>query len=99
MTGTVIASDSQSITVKSADGSSKTIFVSAQTAVSKQEVLKPTDVKVGDQVGAFGQAATGGIDARMVQIIPPGGSFRFGGGGRGGLGGAGGAAGGATPGQ
>ena len=79
-TGTVIAADAQSITVKSASGGSKTVFVSAQTEVSKQEVLKATDVKVGDQVAAFGTAANGGIDARMVQIVPPGGSFRFGGG-------------------
>jgi hypothetical protein len=91
-TGTVIAQDAQSITVKTADGGSKTIFVSAQTEISKQEVLKSTDVKVGDQVAAFGQAANGGIDARMVQIVPPGGSFRFGGmGGGGRAGGPGGA--------
>lgn len=78
-TGTVIAVDAQSITVKGAGGGSKTVFVSPQTEVSKQEVLKPTDVKVGDMVAAFGQAANGGIDARMLQIVPPGGSFRFGG--------------------
>jgi hypothetical protein len=83
-TGSVLAVDAQSITVKSADGGSKTVFVSAQTEVSKQEVLKATDIKVGDQVAAFGQAANGGIDARMVQIVPPGGSFRFGGFGGGG---------------
>jgi hypothetical protein len=82
-TGTVIAKDAASITVKSADGGSKTLFVSAQTEVSKQTVLKPSDIKVGDQVGAFGQAATGGITATMIQIIPPGGTFRFGGGSRG----------------
>jgi hypothetical protein len=84
-TGTVIAQDATSITVKGGDGGSKTIFISAQTSISKQTVLKPSDIKVGDQVGAFGQTASGGIDARMVQIIPPGGSFRFGGmgGGRG----------------
>jgi hypothetical protein len=105
VTGTVIATDAQSITVKSADGSSKTLFVSAQTQISKQQILTPTDVKVGDQIGAFGQAASGGVDARVVQIIPPGGSFRFGGAGGGGRGfgggagagaGAGGAPGGAT---
>jgi hypothetical protein len=87
-TGTVLATDAQSITVKTADGGSKTVFVTSQTQVSKQEVLTAADIKVGDQVAAFGQAANGGIDARMVQIVPPGGSFRFGGfgGGRGGQG-------------
>lgn len=78
-TGTVIAQDASSITVKTAGGGSKTVFISASTDVSKQEVLKGADIKVGDQVGAFGDAANGGINARMVQIVPPGGSFRFGG--------------------
>lgn len=84
-TGTVIAQDATSITVKTADGGSKTVFVTAQTQVSKQQVLTPADVKVGDMVAAFGAVANGGIDARMVQVVPPGGSFRFGGfgGGRG----------------
>ena len=99
-TGTVIAADAQSITVKSASGGSKTLFISAQTEVSKQQVLTATDVKVGDQVAAFGTAANGGIDARMVQIVPPGGSFRFGGfGGPRGGGAAGGPAGGAAGGS
>jgi hypothetical protein len=102
-TGTVIAQDASSITVKSADGGSKTVFLSDQTEISKQQVLKPTDIKVGDQVGAFGQAATGGINATVLQIIPPGGTFRFGGaGGRGFVGGGQGAPGGppsGAPGQ
>ena len=88
-TGTVIAQDASSLTVKGADGGSKTIFFSASTSVSKQQVLKPTDIKVGDEVGAFGQAANGGITATMIQIIPPGGTFRFGGGGGRGFGGGG----------
>jgi len=102
-TGTVIAQDASSITVKGGDGGSKTIFFSATTSVSKQQVLKPTDIKVGDEIGAFGQAANGGITATMIQIIPPGGTFRFGGGGRGFGGGGAGAPGQggppATPGQ
>ena len=92
-TGTVLSQDAQSVTVKTADGGSKTVFISAQTEISKQTVLTATDIKVGDQVAAFGTAANGGIDARMVQIVPPGGSFRFGGFG-GGTRGAGGAPGG-----
>jgi hypothetical protein len=83
-TGTVIAQDASSITVKTAASGSKTVFVSAQTEVSKQQTLATSDIKVGDQVAAFGQVANGGIDARMVQIVPPGGSFRFGGFGGGG---------------
>jgi hypothetical protein len=78
-TGTVMAQDATSLTIKTASGGSKTVFVSASTEVSKQEVLKVADIKVGDQVGAFGDATNGGITARMVQIVPPGGTFRFGG--------------------
>jgi len=83
-TGTVIAADAQSITLKNASGGSQTVIISAQTEISKQQVLTGSDIKVGDMVAAFGQSGTGGIDARMVQIVPPGGSFRFGGGGFGG---------------
>jgi uncharacterized protein len=93
-TGTVIAEDAQSITVKSPSGGSKTIFLSGQTQISKQQSLTSSDIKTGDSVAAFGQAANGGIDARMVEIVPPGssgfGGFGgFGGGGRGGFGGGG----------
>jgi hypothetical protein len=108
-TGTVIAQDAQSITVKTSGGGSKTLFISPQTQVSKQQVLTTADIKVGDEVAAFGQAANGGIDARMVQIVPPGGSFRFGfggggpggggGGGRGGFGGGQGGGGSSSAGQ
>ena len=95
-TGTVIAQDATSITVKTETGS-KTVFVTPQTEVSKQETLTASGIKVGDMVAAFGQAANGGVDARMVQIVPPGGSFRFGGFGGGGR--TGGQGGGANGGQ
>jgi hypothetical protein len=96
-TGTVIAQDATSITVKGANGGSKTVFISAQTEISKQETLTASAIKVGDMVGAFGQAGNGGITATMIQVIPPGGTFRFGGGGRGFGGGQNGAPGGQTP--
>ena len=98
-TGTVIAQDATSITVKTAEGGSKTLFVSAQTRISKQQVLTSADIKVGDQVAGFGTAANGGIDARMVQVVPPGGSFNLGGfGGGRGVGGGNGAGGNGAPG-
>jgi hypothetical protein len=78
-TGTIMAQDATSVTIKTANGGSKTLFISASTEVSKQETLKATDLKVGDEIGAFGDAANGGITARMIQVIPPGGTFRMGG--------------------
>jgi hypothetical protein len=83
-TGTILAQDTKSITVKTADGGSKTIFLSANTTYGKQEQLTAADLKVGDQIFATGQAASGGIDARSINVVPPGSSFRFGGPGAGG---------------
>lgn len=82
-TGTVLAIDSASITVKSATGGSKTVYISSTTNFGKQETIKVTDIKVGDNVMAVGQSSSGGITARSVQVVPPGtdfrGSFGFGG--------------------
>jgi hypothetical protein len=78
-TGTILAQDAKSITVKTADGGSKTVFISANTRFSQQKQLTAADLKVGDQVFATGQPASGGIDARSVNLVPPGADFRFGG--------------------
>ncbi len=83
-TGTVLAVDSKSVTVKTADGGSKTVFLSTSTRLTKQEQLTAADLKVGDQVFAAGQPASGGIDARSISVVPPGSDFRFGGPGGGG---------------
>jgi hypothetical protein len=68
------------MTVKTADGGSKKVFLSADTRYSQQQQLTAADLKVGDLVLATGQTASGGIDARSVTVVPPGSDFRFGGG-------------------
>jgi hypothetical protein len=78
-TGTILAQDAKSITVKTADGGSKTVFISANTRLSEQKQLTAADLKVGDQIFATGQPASGGIDARSINLVPPGSDFRFGG--------------------
>jgi hypothetical protein len=83
-TGTILAQDAKSITVKTADGGSKTVFISGTTRFSEQKQLTAADLKVGDQVFATGQPASGGIDARSINLVPPGSSFEFGGPGGGG---------------
>jgi len=83
-TGTILALDAKSITVKTADGGSKTLFLSANTRYSQQQQLTAADLKVGDQVLATGEAASAGIDARSISVVPPGSDFRFGGPGAGG---------------
>jgi hypothetical protein len=78
-TGTILAQDAKSITVKTADGGSKTVFLSANTRYTQQQQLTAADLKVGDQVLAAGQPSSGGIDARSITVVPPGSDFRFGG--------------------
>ena len=78
-TGTVMAQDATSITVKLATGGSKTVYVDANTRVGQQTELKVTDVKVGDTVAAMGQPSNGGIQARSITIVPPGQQIRGGG--------------------
>jgi hypothetical protein len=77
-TGTVIAQDSSSITVKLPSGGSKTVYVDANTRVSQQTELKITDVKVGDNVAAVGTPSNGGVQARSVTIAAPGQQLRGG---------------------
>jgi len=83
-TGTILAADASSITVKTADGGSKKVFISADTRMSSQQTLTAGGLKVGDQVMATGEAATGGITARSITVVPPGSDFRMGGFGGGG---------------
>jgi hypothetical protein len=77
-TGTILAQDATSITVKTSDGGSKKLFLSVQTRYSQQQQLTAADLKVGDQVLVTGQDASGGFDARTVTVVPPGSEFRFG---------------------
>lgn len=83
-TGTIMAQDATSITVKTADGGSKTAFISANTRYTQQQQLTAADLKVGDQVMAAGQPANAGIDARSITVVPAGSEFPFGGAGGGG---------------
>jgi hypothetical protein len=77
-TGTVLAADSKSITLKIASGGSKTVYLTADTRISKQETLTASQIKVGENVMAVGQSASGGITARSVQVVPEGADFRQG---------------------
>ena len=88
-TGTILAQDAKSITVKTADGGSKTVFLSTNTRYNQQQQLTAADLKVGTQVLAAGQPANGGIDARSITVVPAGSDFQLGGGGFGGPGGGG----------
>lgn len=105
--GTILSADAKSITVKQADGSTKTIYFDSTSRVVRSSEATLTDLKSGLNVAVQGTAASdGSITARSIQIVPAGfqpfGARGFGGGGQGaGQGGTGGAQGapGATTGQ
>ena len=73
-TGTILAQDAKSITVKTADGGSKTVFFSANTRYTQQQELTAADLKVGDR-GDGGRAAD---ERRHRRAVDHGGPAGFG---------------------
>ena len=70
--GQVVSTDSNSITVKLPDGSSKIIVVGSTTAFMKSTAGALSDLKTGDTVMAFGTTnSDGSVTAQNVQINPP----------------------------
>jgi hypothetical protein len=69
VSGEITASDSSSITVKSQNGSSTIVLFSDNTKVNKTTATEKTDLKVGEQVTAFGSLNTDGtITAESVSL-------------------------------
>lgn len=67
--GEITAIDDESITVKSADGASKTVFFSEKTAIGNFIAAQSADLAVGQSVTATGTAGTdGSIVANNIQI-------------------------------
>jgi len=70
-TGQVVAKDSQSITVSTADGGSKIILINNNTPVSKQASGSMTDIVVGTEISITGTTnQDGSVSAQSVQIRP-----------------------------
>ncbi len=69
--GEIISSDSNGITVKLDDGSSKIVIVSDKTAINKAATGTREDLKTGEKVAAFGsQNSDGSITAQSIQLNP-----------------------------
>ncbi len=73
LTGSVIAMDSQSITLQDRAGSSHIVLYSTSTAVSKPTVVPSSDIQTGDNVTVMGTAnSDGSFTASSIDIRPAG---------------------------
>ena len=71
VTGSVIAKDATSVTVKGRDGSSKIVLYSGSTQISKSAAGSIDDIIVGSQVSAIGtQNSDGSVTAQTIQLRP-----------------------------
>ena len=71
VTGSVIAKDDTSITIKDRTGSSKIVLYSPSTQVLESTAGSASDVAVGSQVSAQGtQNSDGSVTATSIQIRP-----------------------------
>lgn len=69
--GQIIAQDDKSITIQSRDGSSKIVFFSDNTQVSKSVSGSLQDLKTGEQAIVTGMAnSDGSISAQAIRLQP-----------------------------
>ncbi len=72
VSGDILSLDSNGITVKLVDGSSKIVLFSDSTAFVKTTSGTKDELKVGDKVMVVGaQNSDGSVSAQNVQINPP----------------------------
>lgn len=71
VTGDILSVDSNSMTVKLSDGSSKIVLLSQNTSINKAAKGSVSDLKAGERVAAFGTAnSDGSITAQNIQLNP-----------------------------
>lgn len=69
--GQILSMDSNSLTVKMSDGSTKIVVLSSSTAFMQSTKAALSDVKTGDTVNVVGtQNSDGSVTAQDVQINP-----------------------------
>lgn len=71
VSGSIISTDSNSITVKLTDGSSKIVILTDTTQIDQATTAAKTDLKIGETVATFGtQNSDGSITAQSISINP-----------------------------
>ncbi len=71
ISGNIINSDSESVTVKLGDGSSKIVFIDNSTTINKSSEGTKDDLQTDTKVAIFGsQNEDGSISASSIQINP-----------------------------
>jgi uncharacterized protein YneF (UPF0154 family) len=69
--GQVISKDEKSLTIKLADGSTKIVFLSQSTQITKATEGSIEDIEIGKEVSVSGtQNEDGSLTARTIQISP-----------------------------
>lgn len=69
--GEIISVDSNSITVKLQDGSSKIVLLNEKTSINKASIAQIGDLKTGEIVAVFGTTNTdGSVTAQNIQLNP-----------------------------
>jgi hypothetical protein len=78
ISGSIIAADDSSITIKTSDGSSKIVLISDSTSISKTEDASKSDLITGEEVMVTGTSnEDGSVTATRVSLgasIPSGGT-------------------------
>lgn len=71
LSGNILSKTDQSIVIQTRDGSSKIVFISPSTEISKFVAGATTDLEIGKAVSIFGEANPDGSEnAKTVQIRP-----------------------------
>ena len=71
VTGSILSMDTNSLTVKLADGSTKIVLFSGTTTYENTIAAQASDLKVGGEVAVFGTSnSDGSVTATSIQINP-----------------------------
>ena len=71
LSGQVISKDEKSLTIKLADGSTKIVFFSGSTQISKATEGSIDDIEIGKQIMVSGtQNSDGSYTAKTIQLSP-----------------------------